>query len=377
MRGNVRRTLLWVAGPLLLLTLSACARDLPQNTFDPAGPTAQSEKDVLILPLAIAGIVFILVEGGIVLLAIKYRHRKGRPERVPKQLHGNTRLEVSWTIAPAIVLAIVVVPAVSLIWKLAARPADAMQIKVQGYQWWWGFQYLDEDMTVDYGDRTPITVADVMVIPTNTTIDLSLESVGGGAHDDDGNPDNEVIHSFWAPRLFGKQDVVPGASGDDNHIVFSAWEAGTYSGQCAEFCGLQHGMMKFRIIALDEPDWQSWVAAQKQPARTPSDTLAKQGMDLFLGTNGEGGQCIACHEIGGATSVNGVAPNLTHFAAQTHPCFAGCDFETFLPGGAPNAKALHDWIADPDAVKLGAKMPDYNLTEDEINALVAYLYTLS
>ncbi len=101
-------------------------------------------------------------------------------------------------------------PAISLIWKLDRIPPDSMQIKVQGYQWWWGFQYLDEGMQVDYGDRGPITVADVLVIPTNTTINLQLASEGGGAHDDEGNPDHMVIHSFWAPRLFGKQDVVPG-----------------------------------------------------------------------------------------------------------------------------------------------------------------------
>jgi cytochrome c oxidase subunit 2 len=375
MRGNVRKKVLLVGGLLLLTVLmGACRKGLPQNTFDPAGPTAQSEKDVLMLPLAIAGVIFVLVEGGIVLIAIKYRHRKGRA-RMPKQLHGNTRLEIGWTIAPAVLLAIVVVPAVSLIWKLSDIPADAMQIKVQGYQWWWGYQYLDGDMKVDYGDKGPITTADVLVIPTNTTINLSLESAGGLIGGD--NPDHQVIHSFWAPRLFGKQDVVPGASGEDNHIVFSAWEAGTYYGQCAEFCGLQHGMMKFRIVALDPVDWQAWVTNHKQPAQTPTDPLAAHGMDLFLGTNGEGGQCIACHAIGGTVAGSPAGPNLTTFADATHECFAGCNFETFLPDGSPNRDALVAWLQDPNAVKMGTKMPNYNLSQEDIDALVAYLYTLS
>jgi cytochrome c oxidase subunit 2 len=376
MRGNVRKKLLW-AGGLLVLTalLAACGKDLPQNTFDPAGPTAQSEKDVLMLPLAIAALVFILIEGGIVLLAIKFRHRPGH-EQVPKQIHGNTRLEIGWTIAPAVVLAIVVVPAVSLIWKLAESPPDAMQIEVEGYQWWWGFEYLDEDLRVDYGDRGPITTADVLVIPADTTINLMLEAEGGGAHDAAGQPDHKVIHSFWAPRLFGKQDVVPGASGADNHIVFSADEPGLYFGQCAEFCGLQHTMMKFRIVALDAADWQAWVANHKQPAEAPTDALAAQGMDLFLGTNGLGGQCIACHAIGGTDAASTAAPNLTKFADPTHGCFAGCNFETFIDG-QPNRDALRAWLENPDAVKMGAKMPDYNLTDEELDALVAYLYTLS
>jgi cytochrome c oxidase subunit 2 len=360
---------------VLALVLAACGQDLPMNTFDPAGPTAQSEKDILILPLIVSGIVFLLVEGGIVYLALRFRHRKGR-EWMPTQLHGNTRLEIGWTIVPAVVLAVVFIPAVSLIWDLARQPADAMHINVKGYQWWWGFEYLDQDMQVSYGEPAPITTADVLVVPVNTTIDLSLESAGGGAHSTDGVADHQVIHSFWAPRLFGKQDVVPGQSGADNHIVFSADYAGIFYGQCAEFCGLQHGMMKFRIIVLDAPAWQAWVAQHKQPAGKPTDPLAAQGMDLFLGTNGEGGQCIACHEVGGQTVVNAAAPNLTYFADPTHPCFAGCDFETFLPDGSCNTQAIDAWLRDPNAVKLGAKMPDYGLSDDQITALSAYLCTL-
>jgi cytochrome c oxidase subunit 2 len=376
MRGSVRRNVCLVGAMLFLtLLLAACGKDLPQNTFEPAGPTAQQEKDVTILPLAIAGVVFLLVEGGIVYLALKYRHRKGR-DRVPAQVHGNSRLEIGWTIAPAVVLAIVVVPAISLIWKLDRVPPDAMQIKVQGYQWWWGFQYLDEDMQTDYGQRGPITVADVLVIPVGQTINLQLEAQGGGARDSYGTPDHMVIHSFWAPRLFGKQDVIPGPDGADNHIVFSADVAGTYSGQCAEFCGLQHGIMRFRIVALEADAWQTWVANQKQPASTPTDALAKQGMDLFLGTNGTGGWCIACHAVGGTDAAATAGPNLSKFADPDHQCWAGCLEETFV-NGQPNSDVLRQWLRDPASLKPGAKMPNYHLSEDQIDALVAYLYTLT
>jgi cytochrome c oxidase subunit II len=375
MRGSVRRNVCLVGAMLFLtLLLVACGKDLPQNTFEPAGPTAQQEKDVLIVPLAIAGLVFLLVEGGIVYLAVKYRHRKNR-DRMPSQLHGNSRLEIGWTIAPAVVLAIVVVPAISLIWKLDRVPPDAMQVKVQGYQWWWGFQYLDEDMQTDYGQHGPITVADVLVIPVGQTINLQLASEGGGARDTGGTPDHMVIHSFWAPRLFGKQDVVPGPDGQDNHIVFSADTTGTYWGQCAEFCGLQHGIMRFRIVALDAGPWQTWVANQKQPAATPTDALAKQGMDLFLGTNGTGGWCIACHAIGGTDAAANAGPNLSKFADPDHQCWAGCLEETFV-NGQPNTEVLKQWLRDPASLKPGVKMPNYHLSEDQIDALVAYLYTL-
>jgi cytochrome c oxidase subunit 2 len=348
------------------LLLVSCSKDLPQNTMDPAGPTAQTEKNLLVLVLWPAALVFLVVEGGILLISLRYRHRKGR-DRMPPQLHGHTRLEIGWTIAPAIVLAVIMVPTVSTIWQLARQPADAMQVTVEGYQWWWGFSYTDQDMTVSYGDHGPIMTADVLVIPAGRTVDLALTSLGGGARSTSGVPDYMVIHSFWAPRLFGKQDVVPGQT---NHIVFSADDPDVYWGQCAEFCGLQHGRMKFRIVALDAPDWQRWVANQKQPAQTPADALARQGMDLFLGTNGEGGQCIQCHTIGGTAAAGTAGPNLTHFDADTHQCFAGCDFETL------DVDALKAWLADPNAVKQGAKMPDYGLTPAQINALVAYLYSL-
>jgi heme/copper-type cytochrome/quinol oxidase subunit 2 len=148
----VRKRVLGVLALLgLALFLVACSGgDKPQNTFDPAGPVAQEQKDLFLPVFWVAVAVFVVVEGGIVLIAIKYRHRKGR-DRMPPQIHGATRLEIGWTIVPAVVLAFVMVPTVSLIWKLAERSPDAMQVTVQGYQWWWGFEYTDERADHDGG----------------------------------------------------------------------------------------------------------------------------------------------------------------------------------------------------------------------------------
>jgi cytochrome c oxidase subunit 2 len=369
-RGNVRKKLLWaLALVAFALLLSACSGgNKPQNTFDTAGPTAAKEKNLIIPVFWVAAVVFVIVEGGILWIVLRFRHKKGR-DRMPPQIHGNTRLEIGWTILPTLVLAFVMVPTISTLWDLARTPTDAMNVTVQGYQWWWGFQYTDDDMHVAYGDKGPITTADVLVIPAGKTVYLSLESDGGGAKDAAGDPDHMVIHSFWAPRLFGKQDVVPGRT---NHITFSADEPGTYWGQCAEFCGLQHGRMKFRIVALSESDWTAWVANEKSASKQPSDPLAQHGMDLFLNGVSSGiGQCIACHAIGGTPAAATAAPNLTHFFAESHQCFAGCDFET------SDEAALRAWLTDPNAVKLGAKMPDYQLTPEEIDALVAYLHSLT
>jgi cytochrome c oxidase subunit 2 len=368
-RGDVRTKLLWVLAPLALtLLLVACSGgNKPQSTWDAAGPTARTERNLIVPVFWVAAVVFLIVEGGIVVIAIKYRHRKGR-DQIPAQIHGNTKLELGWTILPALVLAGVMVPTIAVIWDLAKPPGpDALNVTVHGYQWWWGFEYTDPDMTTNMGSGHPLWTADVLVIPVDRPVYLTEESDGGVGE--------EVIHSFWVPRLAGKQDVVPGRT---NHITLAADEPGTYWGQCAEYCGLQHGRMRFRVIALEQPDWEDWVNHEQLPADLPAGGLAKKGLDIFFGTNGEGGQCIACHAVGGTEAQSTNAPNLTHFAAPTHQCFAGCDFETFTtPGGTEiNEADLAAWLRDPNAVKLGAKMPNYHLTDQEINALVAYLGSL-
>jgi cytochrome c oxidase subunit II len=366
----VRKKVLWAFGLVALaLLLAACAPHATQDSLKAQGPYAREIKSLFVPVFWIAAAVFVLVEGGIVFISIKWRHRKGR-DRMPPQTHGNTRLEIGWTIAPALVLAIVMVPTIATIWSLAKTPpATALHVTVGGHQWWWSFEYTDADMKTGYGSNEPITTGDVMVIPAGRTVYLSLTSGGGALNGGVAgtNPDFEVIHSFWIPELAGKQDVVPGRT---NHILLQADHPGTYYGQCAEFCGLQHGKMKFRVVALDSTDWASWVANEKLPGATPTDSLAAQGMDTFMNPLSGGGTCIACHAIGGTDAGGTAGPNLTHFAASDHQCFAGCDWDT------TDVVALKAWLRDPNAVKLGSKMPNYHLTEAEISALVAYLESL-
>ena len=369
---TVRKKALWVLGFLALVLMAvSCAPHASQDTLKPEGPNAQEIKNLFVPVFWVAVAVFVLVEGGIVFIIVKYRHRKGR-DRMPSQIHGNTKLELGWTIVPAFILAAVMYPTVGLIWKLAApAPAGSLNITVEGHQWWWGFQYTDADMTTGYGSGGPITVADVMVIPAGRTVSLSLTSVGGliSGPNPPSTADFEVIHSFWVPQLFGKQDVVPQRT---NHIVFSADDPGTFTGQCAEFCGLEHGMMKLKVVALDATDWQAWVANQKLPGAVTSLTpLGRAGEQLFLNPLSDNrGTCITCHAIGGTDAGSPAAPNLTHFDDPTHSCFAGCDFDT------SDRAALEAWLSNPNAVKMGAKMPDYQLSQGEIDALVEYLYSL-
>jgi cytochrome c oxidase subunit 2 len=350
----------------LLLLLVACAPNATQDSLQPKGPYAEEVHGLFVPVFWVAVAVFVVVEGAIVWIAIRYRHRKGR-DRMPAQIHGNTRLEIGWTIAPALVLAGVMIPTIATIWDLSRTPPeDALNVEVHGFQWWWGFEYTDEDMRRTY-DQEPIRTADVLVIPEDRVVYLSLIAAGGDIQGltPEAN-DYEVIHSFWIPELAGKQDVVPGRT---NHILLQADEPGVYEGQCAEFCGLQHGRMRVKVVALSAQDWEAWVANQRRPAVTPADgSLAARGMDLFLGPlSGGRGSCTTCHAIGGTEAASQAGPELTHFADPTHECFAGCNWST------TDRAALEAWLRDPNAVKLGSKMPDYDLTEEEIDAMVAYL----
>ena len=357
----------------LVLTAAACAPNATQDSLNPQGPYARTSYDLYRAVFWIAAAVFVIVEGILVLFAIRYRHRKGR-EKIPPQVHGNTRLEIAWTILPALILAGVAVPTVTTIFEFARKPAgpDVLNVRVLGHQWWWEF---------DYPDQKIITAND-MHIPTGVPIYVELCSAGSGYTQGLGAPSEcepgppsgappagvgyAVIHSFWVPELAGTQDVVPGRA---NTLVLQADHPGTYTGQCKEFCGLSHAYMKFKVVAQTPSDFQAWVTAQQQGAATPAaGSLAAQGMDTFVN-----GPCVACHALQGVKGPNGQpleangGPNLTHFASRG--CFAGCILDV-------NAANLRRWLADPPAVKAGSWMPDYGLSQQQIDALVAFLLQL-
>ncbi|MEX2102018.1 MAG: cytochrome c oxidase subunit II [Actinomycetota bacterium] len=379
-RNKVRRVprAAWITlgVALVVVVLAACAPDNQQDSLNPKGPYAE-KIDTLFQPVFwIAVGVFVLVEGGILAISIKYRHRKNAAAKLPPQVHGNTRLEIGWTILPALVLAVIAVPTVTTIFELAREPADpnTINVSVYGHQWWWEFDYTDPDIA--FSDTVSLKTANDLVIPVDTPVYLTLQSEGGLISGD--NPDYEVIHSFWVPELAGKQDVIPSR---ENHVTIQADEPGVYKGQCLEFCGLSHANMRLQVIAMTQEDFDRWVADQRADAVDPATgSPEEQGQQLFDGGLGEqsGGQCIACHTIQGVNSEAGeaasnVAPNLTHFASRD--CFAGCMFSR---DGDPEAYRadLEEWLRNPLEAKPGSKMPDYNLSEDEIDALTDYLLSL-
>ena len=340
---------------LVALAAVACANpDAPQDFLSPEGPAAVEIDELWDLVFLIATIVFVLVEGLLLAVLLRYRVRKNQdPNELPRQVEGNSRLEVLWTLIPAVILAAIAVPTVQKIFLLTDEPEGAMEIRVIGKQYWWEFEYGE--------DAGNVVTAGEMVIPTNTDIVLRMESFGQAHEDELG-----VIHSFWVPKLAGKQDVVPGHV---RPLVLRADEPGEYDGQCAEFCGLSHANMRFKVIAMDAADFEGWVQSHTTPAAAPSDALAQRGYELF-----ESAGCIGCHAVSGYESSAGapaevrVGPNLTNFSDREK--FAGYIFDN-------TDEELRAWLKDPQAVKPGAQMPNLQLSDDDVDALVAYLRTLS
>ena len=323
--------------PLLLL-LSGCTGD-PQDTLTEKGDVAEAITDLFVPVYWIAVAVFVLVEGALVYALLRYRRRPGQ-EGLPSQSHGSTPLEITWTIIPAVLLAGIAVPTVDRIRYLSDTPPDPLEVTVTAQQWWWGFEYPGAD----------VVTADEMYIPVGRPVKVTLQSA-------------DVIHSFWVPQLAGKTDVIPSRNPKQklNQMWFNAREPGRYSGQCAEFCALSHAKMKLAVVAVPPAEFDAWLQQQRQPAATPTG-LALQGQQTFLGL-----PCIACHTIRGTAAQGKVGPDLTHFASRER--FAG----SWLPNNEEN---LRSWLADPPAIKPGSKMPSYNLSDEQLTQLVAYLQSL-
>lgn len=372
-RRYYRRWRVGLLVPLGLL-LAACADKAPLDTLEPKGPEARTIDKLVDPVFAIAGVVFIFVQFGVLFLVWHFRKRKDDDGSLPSQIHGNTKLELGWTLLPALLLAGVGGASVLTLLDLDDQPAGAQEVTVIGQQWWWEYRY-----DVDGDGEDDIVTANDLVIPAGEPISLTITS-------------RDVIHSFWIPSLNGKRDAVPGR---EHPLLIEADEPGVYRGQCTEFCGLSHAYMRMRVVALSEDDYAEWEAHQQEGAAVPTDNLAAEGMETFRTT------CSRCHLVEGeggnedlhkgADLVAGAAPNLTHFASRG--VFAGGVFDLWVDGdgngeididergGRLNRAALEAWLRDPPGEKpmypQGLRgMPNLNLTDEQIDALVAYLETL-
>jgi len=324
---------------LVLLVLAGCAENYPQTTLAPKGDFARAVDTLFRSTVWWAAGVFVLVEGALLFAIFKYRERPGGPEA--SQFHGNALLEVIWTIIPATILVFIAIPTVRTIFRTAEPPpGDPLVIEVIGHQWWWEFRYPEFN----------ITTASEMYVPVGRPVDLRMRTA-------------DVLHSFWIPQLAAKRDVFYGR---DNRLWFTAEEAGVFSGQCAEFCGIQHGRMAHRVIATAPADFDAWVA-RMSAASAPvpvfdGDSLALAGQTLFATR-----ACVGCHALRAVDPPPGlVGPNLANIGGRL----------TIAAGSLPNTDAnLARWLRNPQEYKQGVLMPNLGLSEDDIRALVAYLRT--
>lgn len=345
---------------------------------------AREIDDLWILVYSIAVIVFVLVFVALVIALWRFREREG-DDRRPVQLHGNTKLEITWTIIPAVILAVITVPTVQGIFSVREVPTgpDTVQITVTGHQWWWEYEYVGHERA----DGRPLYSANELHIPAGVDVNLTMTSA-------------DVIHSFWVPPLNGKRDVVPGRLTNltlnaDPEVVTTDYGAGVgvILGQCAEFCGLAHADMRVRVFVHTPEGFDAWIDAQLAVAPVEEAGTAADGFRTFTAV------CTACHqasvqqpdgtvelvgpedffyEIDGHTFHSALGPDLTSFHNRTR--FGGAVFTN-------DTEHLAVWLNNPSDLKpmepqyndianrriLG--MPAFGLTQQEIFELITMLDT--
>ena len=302
------------------------------DSFDPVTTQGLSISNLFGFELVLSALLLALVVGIMGAALVRFRARGGADENIePRQVEGNRRLEVIWTVTPALVLAGIFVAVVLTMRTVEATPDTAQPLRVIGHQYWWEFQY---------PDRGVVTANEVHV-PVGVPLRVDLESV-------------DVIHSFWVPQFGRMRDAVPGKP---NQMALTIDRPGTYDGACTQYCGAQHAWMRERIQA-DPPDqFEAWAQQQSQPAA--SSTLP--GQQVFLQNT-----CVSCHAIRGLAPAQ-VGPDLTHFGSRQ-----------ILAGVVQNTPDnLRRWVRDPQEIKPGVLMPSFhNLTDQELTDLVSYLESL-
>lgn len=339
-----------------------------QSALDPKGPIAQNQADIFYLILWVTLFLFVTVGGALAIAMWRFRERKGDdPNYIPPQSHGHPLIEVGLVAVSAALLVVIAIPTFGGIILKKQVPvhleADAIEVNVTGYQWWWGFEY------TEHGFYT----ANEIVFPAGRAVKLNLHA-------------NDVIHSFWLPKLAGKVDLIPGQV---NTMWIKADEPGYFWGQCAEFCGDSHAYMLFRAVALAEDEWEEWLERQQRETVVNDGSympvmedienreLVLQGAELYAQ------HCARCHSVD--SRVQTMGPNLAHFGSRTSIAAGWMENEP---------EELHRWIKEPQNVKPGNFMwygfpdptnpsrvqmeglKDANLSDSEVDAIVAYLYTL-
>lgn len=399
-RAARRRRALPLGAIGLVVLLASCAKDAPQDTWQPEGDNAQKIHDLQWPVFAIAGLVAVIVILAVSWVVFRYRDRG---QAIPEQSHGKPALEIGLTILPALILIGVAVPTVGTLMALNKTDDTECVVNVTGQQWWWEIDYPAGDCGGVAIDQAIVTSGQ-LVIPEDTNVLMRGTS-------------RDVIHSFWVPKVNGKRDVVPGRI---HTLRLQADHPGIYAGQCAEFCGLSHANMRMEIVSLSKEDFATWVANQLEPVGEIEGELAQEGEALFISN------CSRCHQVNGQVGADGepviaapednvyagAAPNLTHLMSRN--TFAGATWDLLTPecreavweatpedfgteylrgveANCLNEVDLREWLRNAPEKKpmfteqdelaetngLPRGMPNLNLSEEQIDALIAYLLELN
>ncbi len=299
-----------------------------QSVLSPAGADAQSIATLSWIMFCAAALIFF----GVVLITI-FAHKGNEAWR--RRLSSNAFIFCVGIIFPTVTLVALLIYGLMLTGaRVMATEADALHIEVVGEQWWW---------RVRYTESGAVTANEIRV-PVGRQVEIKLTSA-------------DVIHSFWAPNLAGKVDMIPGVV---NVIRLRATKTGTYRGQCAEYCGGPHALMAFHVIALEPAQFEEWLAEQQRPARSPTGALQIEGESRFISKG-----CNACHTIRGTAANGAIGPDLTHVGGRISLAAAT------LPN---DVRSFGRWIRDNQHIKPNNRMPPFGvLTDRELAALAAYL----
>jgi cytochrome c oxidase subunit 2 len=280
-------------------------------------------------------LIFVAVASAIAYAIFRFRWREGEPD--PKQFAGSERVEIIWTVIPFLIVVFLFVMTLRGMNRADPPPAPSPDLIVTGHQFWWEAQY----------PASGAVTANEIHIPAGKPLSVRLDS-------------KDVLHEFWVPKLARKMTTVPG---QPNHIWLQADKPGVYVGTCSEFCGIQHAWMRIVVVAEEPSKFEEWQRAQLQPAPAASSAAAAKGLALFQTST-----CINCHAVRGVPGADAsVAPDLTHVASRRQ---IGAGILENTPAN------MRRWLKNPQHIKPGALMPDFNFTDTELDQLGEYLNTL-
>jgi cytochrome c oxidase subunit II len=310
------------------------------NIFNPQATPAESVYHLSVLVLTVCAAIFLVVAGLLAFTIARFR-RKTDDEHEPPQVYGSSRIEIAWTVFPILIVFVLTMATARVVIAIQNKhvPADALHVTVIGHQWWWEIRYQD----------LGIVTANELHVPVSTAANpfltfLKLESA-------------DVAHSFWVPQLSGKTDLIPNRT---NTMWIDPRQEGTFLGNCAEYCGMQHANMLLRVIVQSPADFERWAAAQKPDSMSDSNIEAARATFLSL-------SCVNCHTVSGTPAVGTFGPDLSHLMSRAR-----------LGSGVirNTSDNLRAWVKDPQAIKPGNMMPNMQLNPLELDEVVTYLSSL-